>query len=363
VFLRGGMDGLNIVVPYADTDYRRLRPNIGIAAPGATNGAIAVDNFFGINPALAPIKPLFDAGRVSFVHATGLAQQSRSHFECQDRMERASLDLASVTDGWLGRHLAVAGDGSTFQGIGVGTAVQPALRGSAPALGLSSIEAFTLRTSSPRKDDIAALLDLMYDRTATLDLNARKALEALDQLEAANPGAIPVEGGAAYPATAFGNEMKEVAQLIKADLGLKIACVDLGGWDHHNAEAAALTPLLDELSKTIAALDADLGARRGNVSLVTMTEFGRRAKENASNGTDHGSAYAMMVYGSLSSGKVWADWPTLADNRLRDGDLDITIDYRTVLTELLEKRGGGTDVAKVFPGYTRAPSLGIFAAR
>lgn len=365
VFLRGGMDGLNVIAPVGDPDYLRLRPTVHVAAPGSGAGAgIALDSYFAMHASMAPLDPLYRAGRVAFVHAAGFAQASRSHFECQDRMERASLDLASVADGWLGRHLAVATTAATFEGVGVGVAVPAALRGPVPAVGLASIGEFTLRTTSPRKAEIEGLFDLMYDEPSLLGATARQAIAAVEALAAANPAALPAENGAQYPATPFGAELMEIAQLVKADLGLRAACVDLGGWDHHEGEAGEIAPLLDELARAVLAFDTDLGAaRRGRVTLVTVTEFGRRAKENASAGTDHGSAYAMLVYGGgLAAGKVHADWPTLADAKLRDGDLDITIDYRTVLAELLERRGGGTDVGAVFPGYSPRPPIGIFRA-
>lgn len=362
IFQRGGMDALNAVVPHGDSDYYRLRPGIAIPRPGSgTTAALDLDGYFGLHPSLAPLLPLYQSGKLAVVHATGFQNDSRSHFECQDRMERASLNLFDVSDGWLNRHLQAIGVTATFQGMGIGTVVPGAVRGAAPVIGLSSIAGFSLRTSSTRKQAISDLFVDLYDATSTLSASARQALGAVDELALANPAQYAIEGGASYPATVFGTQMKEVAQLIKADIGLQIVCVDIGGWDHHANEAALLAALLDELAKTLAAFDTDLGARMSSVSVVTMTEFGRRAAENASMGCDHGLGFAMFLMGGGVIGRfVYRDWPGLADNQLVRGDLGITIDYRTVLSELLERRMGGTDLAHVFPGYTHGPYVGSF---
>jgi uncharacterized protein (DUF1501 family) len=365
VYLRGGMDGLNAVVPYADADYYRLRPTVNVPRPGTgTTAALDLDGFFGLNPALAPLQPLYQSGRLAAVQAAGFRQASRSHFECQDRMERATLDLNTVSSGWLNRHLEVVGLGETFQAVGMGRAVQASLRGAAPVIGLATIGEFTIRTTSQRKGEIMDAFAALYDDATLLASSSTQALAAVDQLADASPGTFPVEGNAAYPATTFGGQMREVAQLIKAGLGLQYAAIDLGGWDHHDNEVDELPPLLDELARTFAALDADLGARMGNVTVVTMTEFGRRARENASRGTDHGAGSLMLLMGGGVVGRtVYRDWPGLADADLYNGDLDVTTDYRTVLAEILDKRMGGTDVAKVFPGFQATSSIGALMRR
>lgn len=365
VFQRGGMDALNAVVPHADSNYYRLRPNLAIPRPGTgATAALDLDGFFGFHPSLAPLMPLYQSGKLAVVHATGFQNDSRSHFECQDRVERASLNLLDVQDGWLNRHLQAIGVGAAFQGMGIGTTLQGTVRGPAPVIGLSNIAAFALRTSSGRKQAIADAFHGLYDAESALSLSARQALGAVDELALANPAQFPVEGGASYPTTMFGNQMREVAQLIKANLGLRVVCLDIGGWDHHANEATLIAALLDELGRTLAAFDTDLGARMANVSVVTMTEFGRRAAENASAGCDHGLGFAMFLLGGGVVGRtVYRDWPGLADSQLVRGDLGITIDYRTVLAELLERRLGGTDLAHVFPGYTHGPYVGAFLQR
>ncbi|HVF35800.1 MAG TPA: DUF1501 domain-containing protein [Candidatus Saccharimonadia bacterium] len=364
IYLRGGMDGLNAVAPYADANYYRLRPTVNVPRPGTAGGALDLDGFFGLHPSLAPIEPLYQSGRLAVVQAAGFRQASRSHFECQDRMERATLDLTLVSSGWLNRHLETVGIGETFQAVGMGRSVQASLRGAAPVIGLSTIGEFTIRTTSQRKGEIMNAFASIYDDASALASSSTQALEAVDQLAEASPANFPVEGGAVYPATTFASAMKEIAQLVKAGLGLQYACIDLGGWDHHDDEVNELPPLLDELSQTLAALDKDLGARMANVTVVTMTEFGRRARENASRGTDHGAGSLMMLMGGGVVGRtVYRDWPGLGDADLYNGDLDVTTDYRAVLAEILEKRMGGTDLAKTFPGYAPQPALGALLRR
>jgi uncharacterized protein (DUF1501 family) len=367
VFQRGGMDGLNALVPYGDSDYYRLRPTIAIAAPSPlapAGSAIDLDGFFGLHPAAAPLKPLYDAGRLGFVHAAGLKTRNRSHFDCMDMYERGSPALGEIYDGWINRYLQQNDPKETFGAIGVGRAVQSSLRGEAPVIGLANIAGFRINSRSNRPDDLNAMLGLLYDQDSLLSNNARQALDAVVELAEARPTANAVENGATYPNTGFGNQMREVAQLIKAGVGLRVACVDIGGWDHHENIATYIGPRLDELTRTLAAFDTDLGTRMANVTVITMTEFGRRARENASRGTDHGSASVMMALGGGVVGKrVIADWPGLKDQNLYNGDLDVTIDYRSILSELIEKRMGGADLTEVFPDLQQSPHRGLFLAR
>jgi uncharacterized protein (DUF1501 family) len=366
IFQRGGMDSLNVVVPYGDSDYYRLRPTIGIPRPGAGgSAALPLDNFFGLNPGMAAIQPLFTAGKLAIVGATGMKTGNRSHFECQDRMERAfPTGSTTVTTGWLDRHLRIVGNSGTFQAIGVGNAVQAALRGPAPELGLKTLDTFKLTTTTGRSAAIAAQLNMQYNADSSLSKAARLALGAVDTVAAANLSQYTPENGAAYPNTTFGNQMKEVAQLIKSGLGLEIACVDTNGWDHHDREATLLDPLMSELAASLVAFDTDLGTRMANITVITMTDFGRRAYENASLGTDHGTGSAMFLMGGgVAGGRVYALWPGLADSQLFGGDLDVTIDYRQVLSELLSKRLGNTALDQVFPGFQQGPNVGAFVQR
>lgn len=364
IFQRGGMDGLNAVVPHGDADYYRLRPTIGIPRPGVGNGALDLDGFFGLHPALDPLLPLYRSGELAIVHATGYRHDSRSHFECQDHIERGTLHLHEITSGWLNRHLAIVGGDANFQAIGFGGAIQASLRGVAPVVGVSGIADFRLDTASAQKSGLALALSGLYDADTQLAATSLQALAAVDELAAADPGRFAVEGGASYPVGRFGDQLRELAQIIKAGMGLEVACVDMGGWDHHAAIGQVLPPLLTELGQGLLAFRTDLGARMAEVTVLTLTEFGRRAYQNASGGTDHGSAFASLVLGGgVNGGRVYADWPGLRDADLFSGDLNVTVDYRTWLSELLDKRAGNADNAAVFPDFTPGPGLGLFRPR
>jgi uncharacterized protein (DUF1501 family) len=360
IFQRGAMDCLQAVVPYGDSNYLKQRPNIGIPAPGATNGALPLDNFFGLHPSLAPLMPLYQSGRLGIVHATGLKQNQRSHFECQRNLE-AGLPTTGFYPGWLNRHIGNIGVGQTFQAVAVGTAVPAVLQGPQPAIGMSSISEFSFKTNSTRKIELEDTLYALSDSTARPSVSGRQALDAVDLLAVANPKQYALQNGAVYPNTTFGNRLKEVAQLIKSNIGLQMASVDIGGWDHHSGIVNAMPPLLDELAKSLVAFHDDLGILMKKVTVITMTEFGRRVKENSSGGTDHGSGSSMFMLGaSVNGGKVYAEWPGLADANLFNGDLDVTIDYRTVLNELMHKRAMDGNAAAQFPGFTPGPWLGCF---
>lgn len=365
IFQRGGMDGLNAVVPYADADYYRLRPTLGLPRPGqGSNAVLDLDGFFGLHPSLSPLLPIYQSGQLAVVHATGFKHDNRSHFECQDRIERASLDTRSLTTGWLNRHLSAIGGDASFQAIGVGNAVQPSLRGPAPVIGLRTIEQFTLQSQSKQKPLLEAALASFYEGSDLLAATSTQALGSIEEMLSENPAQFVVENGASYPNTSFGSQLKEIAQIIKADMGLEVAAVDIGGWDHHNNEAPQMVNLLGELANSLAAFHADLGnARMANITVLTMTEFGRRAYQNASAGTDHGSGFCTFAMGGgVNGGRVYRDWPGLADANLFNGDLDITIDYRSVLAEALNKRHGASSVDAAFPGFSAEP-LGLFKTR
>lgn len=365
VFQRGGMDGLNTVVPYADVSYKTLRPNIRVPEPGAGAGAaLNLDGFFGLNPAAGALKGLFDAGDLAIVHATGGLHGDLSHFTAQVLMERGVLAHQSVFSGWLNRHLEIIGPTVAFQAVGIGKAVAPALRGEAPVIGMSDIDSVALTTRSRRAAATPDLLKLLYTGGDDLDRAAQQAFDAIDVLGQADPGSNVVENGAVYPNTSFGRQMREVAQLIKAGIGLEVACVDIGGWDHHNQLNAALTPLLQQFADALAAFNIDLGARMANITVLSMSEFGRRAYENGSAGTDHGIGGVMFAFGGgVNGGKVYGEWPGLASVDLLDGNLSITTDYRSVLAELLAKRTGNTERNAVFPEFADAGALGIFRPR
>jgi len=365
VFQRGAMDGLNAVVPYTESAYYSRRPTIAVPAPGAgADTAIPLNDQFALNPALAPFKALYDAGELAVVHAAGLTTPSRSHFDAQDFMERAWLAQGNVFDGWLNRYVSgLEASSATFRAVGMGTAVSRSLSGEAPVVGISSIEDFGIVSAAQRSDGLKTLLEQTFDGTSFVDTTGARAFAAVDELAASPAVLAGVENGAVYPEGAFGERLRDLAALIKSGLGVEVATVDIGGWDTHNNQVAELNPLLSELAEGLAAFRTDLGALMSKVTVVTMTEFGRRVQENGSRGTDHGRGSAMFLLGGgVVGGQVHTDWPSLADSALDNGDLAVTIDYRSVLSEMLLKRAGVSDLTNIFPGLENAPTNGVFTS-
>ncbi|MCC7206309.1 MAG: DUF1501 domain-containing protein [Anaerolineae bacterium] len=372
VFLRGGMDGLNVVVPYAEGGlYYDRRPTIAIPAPGdGDDAALDLDGRFGLHPALRPLKDIYDAGTLAVIHAAGSPDPSRSHFDAMEFMERGTPGAKNTPTGWISRHLQSAAwqNTSPFRAVGMGAMVQSSLQGPVSALALRSIVDFHLGGREDMLEAIQRTLSGLYSIDAPQDLlrtQARETFAVLDIMSRLTATEYTPDAGAEYPDTEFGLGLKQVAQLIKAGVGLEVACVDLGGWDTHEDQGGAegwQAGLLSELGAGLAALNADLGDAMNNVCVVTMSEFGRRVDENASRGTDHGHGNAMFVMGGGVSGGLYADWPGLADEALDDGDLAITTDYRDVLSEILVARVLNPALDQVFPGYTYAPR-GILRAR
>jgi uncharacterized protein (DUF1501 family) len=364
LFLRGGADGLNIVVPYTDPDYYRLRPTLAVPRPGGGEGAaLDLDARFGLHPAAAPLLPLYRAGELAILHACGAVHGSRSHFDAQALMERGVDDPARPQSGWLGRLVEqLPGAGSeAFLAVGIGNAVARSLIGPAPALNVQSLETFALGGAEGAwfKHSLAALYleDGRFAHTATLTFGALEQIAGLD-LQRLDPPA-----GVSYPATAFGSALRELGRLIRADLGLRAAAVDIGGWDHHANEAQVLPGLLSELGNALAAFRAHLGEAMRRVVVLVMSEFGRRAAQNGSGGTDHGAGNIVLVLGGgVRGGRIIADWPGLRDPDLDRGDLRVTIDYRQVLEEAVSHHFPGVDPAYVVQDLRlrRPGGLGLF---
>lgn len=367
IFLRGGADGVNVVVPFADRFYHDSRPTLAIREPGSGAGrAIDLDGFFGFHPALAPLKEVWDDGALAAVHAAGLPVNNHSHFDAMDWMERGTPGERRILTGWLGRHLAAVDplNTSPFRAIGLGELVQVSLRGPIPATALSSIADFHLHGFEEQAVRFRGTLASLYSGTSFLDVQALQTFGTMDRLAAVDPTQYKPAHGAEYPESEFGFAMMQIGQLLKADLGLEAACVDLGGWDTHDAEGnheGPMAGLLADLAAGLHAFYTDLHDRMGRITLVTMTEFGRRIEENASGGTDHGTASFMFVMGGAVNGKkVYGRWPGLAPEALAEpGDLAVTTDYRTVLGEILERRLGSTRLDEVFPGFAPGTPLEI----
>jgi uncharacterized protein (DUF1501 family) len=352
--LRGGFDGLQAVVPAADPDYARWRPNVRIP----TSRLIQLDQRFGMHPAMAPLKPLWDAGTFGMVHAVGQAEPNRSHFEAMEEMERAAPGTSTRT-GWIDRVLGLRGSGTPFQGMQVGTSLaDPSFLGPSPELAIDSIESFGLDAAwdGDELDRWETALRAMHGEAAeVLSAPAATALDALRAIEPVKASGAAPANGASYPDGDLGSALRDTARLIKSRVGLQMASVDYGDWDMHegmgDTDEGWLHDHLTELSRALAAFAADLGAAMQRVTLVTLTEFGRRVEENGSGGTDHGyGQLVLFLGGGVNGGRVHGTWPGLADDALVDGDLAATTDYRSILAEVLEQRCDAGSLSQVFPG-------------
>ena len=363
VFLRGGADSLNLIVPAADPFYYDLRPTLAIAEPGATGGAIDLNGFFALHPALEPLKALYDTGNLAIVPAAGSPHETRSHFDAEDYMELGYLGKDLVFDGWLNRHMQLKGATSgTFSAVGVGARLPTSLHGSFPAVGVGDVESFSVLAPDSRSLAMEYALRTFHSGSSAIDVQANAVFDAVQTLEDAGVSALEPANGAEYPDTAFGNQLAGLATLIRSGVGVEVAGVELGGWDHHDQEAPQIAALAGELAQGLSAFYADLGAMGSSVSTVTMTEFGRRGAENASAGTDHGHASFMMVVGGgVNGGQVYGEWPGLGLTNLNRGDLEVTTDFRSVLSEILIRRRGETRIAEIFPEFQGPTAVGLFA--
>ncbi|HKQ76052.1 MAG TPA: DUF1501 domain-containing protein [Blastocatellia bacterium] len=375
VFQRGAMDGLNAVIPYGDQDYYYLRSSIAIPRPGVqasvqasvqggpTNQAPAIDldGFFGLHPALAPFKPIYDSGQLAVIHASGSHDNTRSHFDAQDYMESATPGVKSTADGWLNRCLQATDDSnaSPFRGVVMGPNLPRVMQGKASAIAMNNINDFTIRAGGGDMGQaVQGGFEAMYAQTVNDALRGagKETFDAMKLLKRVNPAQYQPAPGVIYPRGPFGDRLRQIAQLIKSDIGLEVAFTDIGGWDTHANQGASQGQLalrLTELAQGLSAIYADLKERADDVVILTMTEFGRTAKENGNRGTDHGHASAMFALGgSINGGKVYGKWPGLKDNQLHEGrDLAITTDFRDVFAELAKNHLGATRLNTIFPGY------------
>jgi uncharacterized protein (DUF1501 family) len=363
LFQRGAMDGLNVVVPFGERNYYAMRPTISIPQPrsGGSDAAIDLDGFFGLHPSLQPLEPLFHSGRLAIVQAVGSPDPTRSHFDAQDFMESGTPGLKATDDGWLNRSLQTLPEEkpSPFRAVAFGPYLPRMLQGIAPAIAVPELKQFKM--FGPQQT-VEGGFEAMYAQTVDKALHGvgQETFEAIDQLKKINPDTYQPENGAQYPKGRFGQSLEEIAELFKADVGLEVAFLDSGGWDHHVNEGGVqgqLSNLLRDLGQGIAAFHQDMGDRMEDVVFVSMSEFGRTARENGNRGTDHGHANCMFVMGgAIKGGKVYTRWPGMGEGQLYDGrDLAVTTDYRSVLSEILTKHLGNRDLAKVFPGFEAAP--------
>ncbi len=360
IFQRGAADGLNVVVPHGEKAYYSLRPTIAIPRPARgenRDAAIDLDGFFGLHPALAPLKPLFDQQHLAIVDAVGSPDPTRSHFDAQDYMESGTPGLKATHDGWMNRALPKAeGKVSPVRAVSLGATLSRTMAGPNPAIALQSIAGFQVRDAQAARQ-----FQDMYAQSKDPAMQAagRETFEAVSMLQSIQSQTYTPAAGAEYPRGRFGDSLRQIAQLIKSDVGVEMAFADIGGWDHHlnevgqRASEGQLANLLTQYGQALSAFWTDMGDRMADVALVTMSEFGRTAHENGNRGTDHGHANSMFVMGGgVKGGKVYGKWPGLEREQLYEGrDLALTTDFRDVLGELVSKHMGNPTVKGVFPGY------------
>ncbi|MDP9053246.1 MAG: DUF1501 domain-containing protein [Acidobacteriota bacterium] len=365
IFQRGAADGLNIVVPHGERHYYELRPGIAVPRPTAglaqQDAVIDLDGFFGLHPSLAALQPLWQQQKLAIVHAAGSPDPTRSHFDAQDYMESGTPGFKGTADGWLNRALPLAGGKvSPVRAVSLGPALPRTLRGGQNAIAVENLNNFNVKDAAA-----AGVLQSLYAGTGDRVLNGtgRETFEAVSLLQSIRKTPYQPGAGADYPRGRFGDSMKQIAQLIKADVGVEVAFADIGGWDHHVNEVGAkasvgqLANVLSEFGNSLAAFYQDLGDRMEDVVVVTMSEFGRTAKENGNRGTDHGHANAMFVMGGpVQGGKVYGKWPGLAPEQLNEErDLALTTDFRDVLSEAVYSHLGNRSIRSVFPNYDANP--------
>ena len=362
IFQRGAADGLNIVVPYAEKNYYALRPTISIPQ----NQVLDLDGFFGLHPSLASFEPLYRQGHLAIVPAAGSPDTTRSHFDAQDYMESGTPGNKATVDGWLNRALQSEDqctnaryrmEHTAFLAIALGSELPRTLAGKIEAISIGNVLDFNVGGRGPAQAPAGNAFQSMYDESsdALLHTAGESTFEAVKMLRSTDPAHYTPAAGAVYPATPFGNGMKQIAQLMKANLGVETAFTDIGGWDTHHNQGSVngdLANRLKEFSEGISAFWRDMGDEAEKITLVTMSEFGRTAEQNGTGGTDHGHANVMFVLGgNVKGGKVYGKWPGLAKEQLNESrDLAVTIDFRQVLDEAISGTLGVTKPEIAFPG-------------
>jgi uncharacterized protein (DUF1501 family) len=368
IFQRGAVDGLNVVVPHGEPAYYALRPGIAIPRPDRSEAAaIDLDGHFGLHPALHSLKPLWDAGQLAIVEAVGSPDPTRSHFDAQDYMESGTPGLKATPDGWLNRALCPEPLPSPVRAVSLSPDLPRSLRGRNQALAIGSVGDFQVRDAQA-----ATTFESMYGGSNDRILNGTgtETFEAVKIMRSLERNPYTPANRALYPRGRLGQSLQQIARVIKADVGLEVAFTDVGGWDTHVNETGAqphtgqLANLLGDFGDALAAFSQDMGDRMADIAIATMSEFGRTVQENGNRGTDHGHANVMFILGgAVRGGRIYGEWPGLAREQLYQGrDLDVTTDFRTVLSELVAKQIGNRDLGTVFPGFHESRRCGILAA-
>jgi uncharacterized protein (DUF1501 family) len=361
IFQRGAVDGLNMVVPFGDGDYYNLRRTIAVQKPNQADGAINLDGYFGLHPSLKPLEKFWQNKQLAVVHSVGSPDNTRSHFDAQDYMEAGTPGVKSTRDGWLNRVLQEkkTDKDSPFRAVSMTQQLPRSLYGRAPSVAMTNLADFAINAGIYTQS-VQGGFEGIYQQNSKDSLNetGKETFEAVNFLKQANPAQYQAENGARYPNNPFAQSLLQIAQLIKANVGLEVAFTDTPGlnWDTHANEGGArgqIANLLNGFGQAIAAFATDLGKRMDDVVILTMSEFGRTVRENGSRGTDHGHANSMFVLGnSVKGGKIYGDWKGLGNENLYEGrDLAVTTDFRDVLGEVALKHLGNKNLDKIFPNY------------
>lgn len=364
LFLRGGADGLTLCVPYFDPDYYAARPTLAIPRPdsGSPFAAVDLDGSFGLPPAMASLLPAYQAADLVVIHACGSPDGSRSHFDAMQNMETGQPGSSALFTGWLGRHLlntAPARPDALLRAVGLDYGLQRTLAGAPLTLPIPDLQEFGMGGWAESVSARSAAYQQSYARPTypVLHAAAEGTLETIRLLEQIDFENYQPAGGAVYPESDLGHGLKSLAALIKAETGLEAAAIDAGGWDTHEGQEPQqgwMAYLMNDLSHALAAFHADVVTKVPRVCVVVMSEFGRNVAENQSGGTDHGHGNLMLAMGSgILGGRVLRNWPGLAPEQLfQHQDLQVTIDYRDVLAEILVHRLHTPDISSIFPGYS-----------
>ncbi len=364
IFQRGAVDGLNMVVPYGESEYYNLRRTIAVAKPNQAEGALNLDGFFGLHPSLKPLEKFWQSKQLAIVHSAGSPDNTRSHFDAQDYMESGTPGVKSTRDGWLNRVLQTkkSETDSPFRAVAMNGQIPRTLVGRAPTIAMTNLSDFAIN-AGVYTNAVQCGFEGVWQQNAQSGLGdtGKETFAAVNFLKKANPAQYKAENGAQYPNSQLGRSLLQIAQLIKAGVGLEVAFAETGGWDTHSNQGGPrgqLANLLRDFGQSIAALAADLGKQMDDVVILTMSEFGRTARENGTRGTDHGHANAMLVLGnSVKGGKVYGDWKGLSTDALNEGrDLAVTTDFRDVFGEISFKHLGNKNLDKIFPKYSPSPS-------
>ncbi len=369
IMLRGAVDGLNVVAPVGDANYAQLRPSIALAQPGEEGGALKLDGYFGLHPALAPLLPLWEQKKLAFVHASGSPDATRSHFDAQDYMESATPGVKSTPDGWMNRLVAaLPGSATPTRALSIGPVMPRILSGRAAAVNLANGAAGT-KANVLDRPAVAKAFDQLYADHPRFGRAYQQGKDAHQEVMTASMGGNAMasemqmaDAGAPLP-NGFPDDAARLANLMRNDPNIQLAFVALGGWDTHASQGAAkgqLANRLAPLGQGLEILARRLGPLFDDTTIVVMSEFGRTARENGNGGTDHGHGNAMWVLGGgVAGGRVLGDWQGMGDGALHEGrDLPVTTDFRTVLAQIAERhlRLSDKQLLQVFPALPRESS-------